>query len=222
MKAPLIPLGIASIGLTPAVALAQPVHLETPAGSEQLASVGDPVWASRDFQSTGGVEISAPVYAKWSDDRVVRLPAGSELVTIRENDRKACAQRTTKQFYYFKFTGWNACLIDENDDGAFDKVTAKKLGSDKRLDPPVPYIIKPVPLQGKGAWAERRQLTYLGVDGSTLRLAYREFTNNYTAPDFTDEFTLPLPASYPATFVIKGRRLTVLEIDQTAMRYRVD
>lgn len=222
MRSPLIPLGIAAFASAPVAALAQPVHIETPAAQERFATLGDPIWASRDFQGTEGVEITAPVYASWSNGNIVRLPSGSQLVTIRDKHRKSCAHRTTKRFYYFKFSGWNACLIDENEDGAFDKVTAKKMGSDQRLNPQVPYVIKPVPLQGKGAWAEHRTLTYLGVANGALRMAYREFTHSAAVPDYTDELTIPMPGSYPATYTIKGRKLTLLGVDANAMRYRLD
>lgn len=222
MNIPFVSMSIAALAGVPAAALAQPVHIETPAGQDRTASLGDPIWTSRDFQSTDGVQINASVYAEWSDEKIVRLPAGSELVIIRNKHLKACAYRTETHISYFDFTGWKACLIDEDGDGAFEKVTARKLGDDIKLQPQVPYVTKPVPLQGDGAWAQHKKLTYLGVDGGTLRLAYREFSNNYIVPDFTDEFTIPVPASFPASFTIKGRKLTLLGLDTTAIRYRLD
>ncbi|MFV0644550.1 MAG: hypothetical protein ACK5NN_08630 [Sphingomonadaceae bacterium] len=203
-------------------AMAEPVHRETPFGQDLQASLGEKMWFARNFEGTDGVVIDAPVYAQWQNNKIVDFEAGTELVTIRDNETKACLSRNRTRIYRnIGFKGWDDCLIDEDNDGRFEKATYRKLSGSKPIDPPVPYRVTRVPDLGEEAFYNERELVFLGVADKTMRFAYRTFTERRDSPDFTDELSIPMPASFPASFSIKGRKLTVLAVDSDTIRYRV-
>jgi hypothetical protein len=68
----------------------------------------------------------------------------------------------------------------------------------------------------------RMQLLNQGVDGRTLRLSYREFTNNFARPAFQQDLTYNIVPSGPTAVSFRGLQLTILSADNSGMQYRVD
>lgn len=114
------------------------------------------------------------------------------------------------------------CLIDRSPQNRQFTEQADSLGIDKApLPSPVAYEPEPyVDTPGdKGTF--RQQLSFLGVSGSTLRLNYREFSNDMARPAFTDEVTFTLSGSFPETIAYKDVVIDVLGISNAGMRYVV-
>lgn len=204
------------------LALGQQVEQETPRGEVRTASVGDLVWEQARFAGAPGVIIQSAVRENWGSAEVVDLPAGASLIIIRERRLKACRARNVTRLGGYSVGGWDDCLIDTNDDGRFDRVAFNEVAGARNIVPPLPYRRANVPVEGVGSASFRRTLTFLGRSGSDIRLSYREFSNDMARPAFTEDLTLPLPASFPETMTVKGLRLTVLGLDGSGLRYRLD
>lgn len=201
---------------------AQQVNQETPHGEVRTAPVGGIVWEKTAFNGVPGVVIAGDVHANWGSAETVDLAAGFTLMIIREKKLKACRARTTTRLGGYSFGGWDDCLIDADQDGRFDKVSFNEVGGAKDIIPPVPYTKTMVPVSGEGSASFRKTLTFLGQSGTDIRLSYREFSNDMARPAFTEDLTLPVPASYPQMIVVKDMKLTVLSLDGSGLRYRLD
>ncbi len=206
-------------------AWAEPVHRETPGGVVMQIELGDLVWRSRDFDSTPGVITLSDINVPWGKEETLFIPAYTELVIIREKELKACLSRNSTHLSYsfvkVNVKGWDTCLIDKNNDGRFDLITKKKLGGSKPINSDASYARQLVPFQGKGAWAKRKTVSFTGSTKESLLLSYREFSNNFINPDITEKLTLPRPAKFPAEYSIKGRKLTILSLGASTMRYNL-
>lgn len=205
-----------------AAAGAQQVNQETPRGEIRTAPVSGVLWEKAAFTGAPGVVIAEGVRANWGSAEAVDLPAGSTLMVIRERKLKACRARTATRLGGYSFGGWDDCLIDSNQDGLFDKVSFNEVGGAKNIIPPVAYTKAMVPIAGEGSASFRKTITFLGKSGSDVRLSYREFSNDMARPAFTEDLTLPFPASFPETMVVKDIRLTILGLDSSGLRYRLD
>ncbi len=204
---------------------AQSVHRETLGGVERTIELGDLVWRSRDFEGTAGVVTQNDIDVPWGDDESIFIPAYTELVIIREKELKACLRRNSTHLSYsivsVDIKGWDTCLIDKNDDGRFDLITKRKLGGSKPINSNATYYRQLVPLQGKGAWANRKTVNFTGSTKESLLLSYREYSNRFLSPNITEKLTLPRPTKFPAEYSIKGRKLTILSLSDSTMRYKL-
>ena len=118
------------------------------------------------------------------------------------------------------------CVRDADEDGAFDRVSARGYEPPERFAP-VAYelaVCEPVgPFQGK---AFRRHLVYLGAGAGRLRVAYIESVEEVGAPASYGELDLALEESPdgPPEIGLRGVRIQVLELPgapEGRIRYRV-
>lgn len=113
------------------------------------------------------------------------------------------------------------CLVDKGIDGTFDKHRPSTGLLAYKLKVPVRYKWgPPIPTTGTAS-SYRQTLSFLGVNGQTLRLAYREYVNEMARPAFTDEVTFSLSGTYPETVAYRDLVIEVLGIGNTGLRYRL-
>lgn len=206
---------IASI--TPAHADTE-IRVEPAVGEEQTEPVGGVIWQEYQFEGTDGVVIDGAVNANWGRAEAVNLPAGSALVILRERRLKAC--RTVTHFQSIGTRIWSDCLFDLDDDGRFERVSYSSSGASKRLEAPVAYRRDVIEMVGDaGSPSFRKELLYLGSDSSSLRLRYREFSNDIARPAFSEDLVIPLGETFPQDIAIKDQVITLLEINGMGLRY---
>lgn len=190
-------------------------------GVDNTAAIGQEVWQEYSFEGQPGVVIEQSVQANWGMAEIVDLPAGSSLGIIREKKLKACASSRI----IFNVKGWEDCLIDMDDDGRFDKVSFNDVGGSKPLVPPVPYKRAAVEIKGDpragGGNNFRKQIIYLGSSNGTLRLSYREYSNDMARPAFTEELTIPLSATFPQGVAVKDRVFSLTGLDGMGLHYKL-
>jgi len=191
-------------------------------GVETTVTVGSPM-----YERFNMVAVSTP---KLRDDLEVSLgiqgkvviPSGSKLVVQRASPLKVCTE--AQDTYVDRFVGPRgaACLYDTDGDGAFDKASAETvMFTDKKIKPPAPYDMIDAPAAG-GSDYFRNTLTYLGSSAGTLRVSYREFSHDMARPAFTEELTFPLSGTYPETITWRDTKITLLGLDGSGLRYRVE
>lgn len=81
----------------------------------------------------------------------------------------------------------------------------------------VPY--KHTEALSEGRPSLSQELIYSGRSGSTIRIVYREFVNDYARPAFTQELTYDLNEGSEIGF--RGVRIQVVEATNTKIVYRV-
>lgn len=215
-----------TIGLLVALIVTTPASAQTversekpPTGEEVTASAGSPVWEQHEYTGVPGVITGADVDARWGNLEHVELPSESALIIRRERRLKACQSKTTFQNLPFQPSMWSNCLIDDDNDGRFDKVSYSDGGMTKRLTPPVPYARSVVEVAGGGAPSFRKLLIFTGADAGTIRFSYREFSNGMARPAFTEDLTVPLEAEFPQEVVVKGSTFRVLRLDGRGLTF---
>ncbi len=65
------------------------------------------------------------------------------------------------------------------------------------------------------------ELLYQGVDGTTLRITYREYKDDLARPAFFQEVSYRLNAPAPTDISFKGVQITVFEATNQHIRYIV-
>ncbi len=196
------------------------VRVEPPIGEERTAPVGSLVWQEYQFEGTIGVIIDTPVNTNWGRAETVDLPAGSALVILRERRLKAC--RTVTHLRNIGTKIWSDCLFDLDDDGRFERVSYNSSGASKRLDPPVAYRRDEIEMVGDaGSSNFRKELRYLGSDRTSLKLSYREFSNDIARPAFSEDLEIPLGETFPQDIAVKNQVITLFGIDGMGLRYAI-
>lgn len=213
---------IAALVIFPAMpAIAQVQNEETPAMGETVtAAVGGTVWEQYQYAGKPGIIIEGSVQAQWGSAEFVDLPAGSALVVLREKKMKACRKLT--QLPNIGTSFWSDCLFDTDGDGKFDRVSYNSNGFSKPIETPIPYHRGVIPMDGDGGSPTfRKVILYLGADGSSLKLSYREFSNDMARPAFTEDFSIPLGKTFPQNIAVKDKVITVLGLDGMGLKYQL-
>ena len=113
-------------------------------------------------------------------------------------------------------------MQDKDGDGRIDQVSAENvLFTSKKLKEPVAFTMVDAPASA-GADYFRQVLTFSGGAGGVLRISYREFSHDVARPAFTEELSFPLEAAYPQTITWRDTRITLLGLDGSGLRYRVE
>lgn len=188
-------------------------------GEEVTATLGSPIWELHQYAGVPGVIIQSAVDTRWGSLEHVFLTVGTPLVVRREKKLKACQSNTTYANLPFAPSVWSNCLIDENNDGAFDKVSYSDGGFSKALSPPVPYVRSVVGMEGGGAPSFRKLLIYTGADAISVRLSYREFSQDMARPAFTEELILPIGPSLPQDVAVKDKSFRIIKIDGSGLTF---
>ena len=152
--------------------------LDPAIGEERTVSAGERMIISGRKRRSEGAALDAPVQTlpKMGGGT---LPAGTLLYRVGTTAKyKACTILLMKDT-------WNACLVDDNGDGKFDRISSSSLGSAKPLAAPAAYHSEQVDLPPVNAGFER-QLLYEGYQGGVLKIGYREFSENMARDAFTE------------------------------------
>lgn len=189
------------------------------AGQENVATVGSPIYEEFRY----AVELSATPLEDVSHAfprSSIRIPAGAAMTPLSSNARlKVCTVELS--YYEGDRPTESACLLDDDGDGRFDRAARNGLARAHPLQRPVPYRTLDVPFPDtEGSF--RRVITYLGASADTLRLSYREFSNDMARPAFTEEFTFPIERTFPQTVAFRNVRMTILAINGEGLRYRIE
>lgn len=194
---------------------------ETPeVGTEQTVAVGGTLWEQYQYKGQPGVIIAAPVLERWGSLDKVDLPADAPLAIVRDK-KKLRACQSSLRLTIAPVTIWSSCLTDLDMDGKFDEASYSDNGSSKKLDPPVAYERAIVEMGGDDARTFTKRLLFLGSDGNSLKLSYREFASGTARPAFTEDLTLSLGKTFPQNVAVKDRVITLLGIDGMGLKYKL-
>ena len=185
-------------------------------GVEAVASVGDtvyekshlsvlPAYTINEFFS--GKNVFATVTIS-PGDKFIRIPSKSSLKACRSPSIEAFSRKI-----------YDACLYDDDGDGAFDRYGGNEVQGGKKLPHPIPY--KKSEFIQATTDSVKQVVIYLGSTKDSMRLSYREFVNDMARPAFTEEYTFPLAATYPQLIAFKGVKMSVTQIDGEGLHYKI-
>lgn len=182
---------------------------QTPAvGTEATATVGSPILEKFRYDAVK-VAITQVDVVRGTFTGDIKIAAGDPLYKVSSKAKyKACSTR-------------GPCALDDDGDGTFDRIALDETVAALKLTAPVAYEVRDA-VAPSSTGNFKQTITYLGVNGDTLRLSYREFLNDLARPAFTEELTFPLGKTYPQPVAFKDTKLIVLGIDGAGIRYRVE
>jgi hypothetical protein len=208
-------------------AIAQTAHREVgqkpEAGVDSVVTIGSPLLKRYNMIVVPGVILERDVDVDLGMQGDVRISAGSPMKAETDTPKKLRVCTVAKDTYtnMMNQTG-GACLTDRDRDGNFDSVSAQSImGTTKLLKEPVPYTVTGVP-EGFGENNHQVVLIYQGAAAGTLRLSYREFSNDMARPAFTEELSFPIEGTYPQTITWRDTRITLLGLGGDGLRYRIE
>jgi hypothetical protein len=193
----------------------------SPTGGEIVtATAGDPIYTVEatpvSVTTDQHIEIAHKVSYGNFMKGTVTIPSDAKFTRVDGYDGVyAC----THQNVLFGYRA-NSCLYDKDGDGKFELFAYSKGDELRQLKEPVPYKTVSSSSATVG-YAFRSVVTYLGSDGNSINLSYREFYNNYARPAFTEELKLPLMKAFPQQMRFKGTTINVLGVDGSGIRYAV-
>jgi hypothetical protein len=88
--------------------------------------------------------------------------------------------------------------------------------SSLQYDASIPYSKEETSSDSKGY-----ELLYEGIAGDVIKLAYREYTDNFARPAFQQDLSYTLRPPGPTEITFRGVRIEVLAADNNRIRYRV-
>lgn len=136
---------------------------------------------------------------------------------------------TTSTKYYDLLVGPYdiVCFSDESDDGNLDRVRVPRimLGSWKSKVF-VPYKKEDIK-EMTGSFKDRRyengfkfELIYQGASNGTMKIAYREYIDNFARPAFYQEVNYVLNSTDVTTINFKGVEIDVINANNNGITYR--
>jgi hypothetical protein len=112
------------------------------------------------------------------------------------------------------------CFIDRNNDGRFEKVKAAPgpLWFEKDVTPPLPFG-KSEQIVSRGD-SFKYELLYQGSSNNSLKLAYREYLNDFARPAYFQDVTYDLKTK-PTIVTFRTVRIEVIDADNNELVYRI-
>jgi hypothetical protein len=191
-------------------------------GVETTVTVGSSMYERFNMVAVGTPRLRDDLEVSLGIQGKIVIPSGSKLIVERAKPLKACTE--SEETYVDRFVGPRgaACLYDNDGDGAFEKASAANVMlTDKKLKTPAPYDVRDAPADPDSDYF-RNTLTYLGSTGGVLRVSYREYSHDMARPAFTEELTFPLSGTFPETIAWRDTKITVLGLDASGLRYRLE
>lgn len=183
------------------------------------ADVGSVIYEEFRFQATETAYLLETIEEGFSLGDLTAI-AGTSLPAYRgDNGVQYCSD---ERLYSDPLVGPYsiACFSDLDRDGHFDRVRVPsiKFGAWSKLDKPVAYRIAVTPATPDGI---KNELIYQGIDRGTLRLAYREFMDNFIRPAYQQDVTYQMTEAGPTFIRFRGVEIEVLEANNQGITYRV-
>jgi hypothetical protein len=138
---------------------------------------------------------------------------------VWNNDKKAfCLGNVLVGFLSYEQR--NACLIDTDNDGYFDNAAYGNNDYSYPLQNKVHYIMTQTP-PTLTQDSFRYIVLYQGKAGSSIKLSFREFKDDYARPAFTQDIQYELNVRGDTEIGFKGMRMLVHSATNTAITYTV-
>jgi hypothetical protein len=186
---------------------------------EASVTAGDALWESFGYNvdHVTVYVIEGEITHSWPGWRT-DMPAGTNLSPIAyKKGIKACSDDGTAHNTWMSGTSFS-CAYDDNSSGSFNRVGAAGGAAASIL--PVKYheTIHDVQLT---ADRFRKVIYYSGLSSNTIRLSYREFSDDIARPAFTQDLEIGLSPKFPQEISFKGIHVRIKSADASGIKYVV-
>lgn len=113
------------------------------------------------------------------------------------------------------------CLIDKDKNNVFEAARFDKFGNDYELASKVPYETVNRYDEKLEFTSFRREILYQGVSKGTIKISYREYTNDIARPAFEQNVSYDLNSDGTALIAFKGARIHVFKATNVSIKYKV-
>jgi hypothetical protein len=185
---------------------------EPAAGQQRTVSVGSPILERS--RSLLIEETVISVDEKMKGGRWVLPLTITPEETLTQVESKAKFKACTRQ-------GNGPCGLDDDGDGVFDRMAQDDMSLAIKLKKPVRYTTRRQTSVRDDPKNFKQILLYAGAAGDTLRLSYREFSNDMARPAFTEDLSIPLARNFPQMVAVKDIKLRLYGIDGMGLRYEI-
>ena len=189
-------------------------------GETRVASAGEPIWT---LERTPVVDESAKGIRLSRNIKIGNLMKGQ--ITIPQDaifTEQASAKGVVACTKLNMMFGRNKpCLFDDNGDGQFESVAFKPGTTPEPLAETVAYTRFENNRSDRSGDVFRSTIIYLGSNGTSISLGYREFLNDMARPAFTEEMTVPLESTFPQDIRAKGVSFRITKINGMGLGYSV-
>ena len=192
---------------------------DPPLGSRSTVEVGEALYSLYDYSESKSARLLSGYDHPYALGRISVTP--SDGMPQRANPNRLIAEFcTARKTYRDPLVGPYdvTCFLDVNTDGVFDKVKVPsiKFGSSSEVKQAAAYRVVSDLQDGF-----RRELVYSGLDGSTLRLVYREFNQGLARPAFSQDLTYQLGEAGTTTISFRGARIDIHQAGNQGITYTV-
>lgn len=111
------------------------------------------------------------------------------------------------------------CGLDDDGDGAFDRMAEDDISRALKLKTPIPYKKRRVTVNNPDSL--RQVIIYAGASSDSIRLSYREFSNDLARPAFTEDLLIPINKIFPQDVAVKAVKIRIHGIDGLGLRYEI-
>lgn len=116
---------------------------------------------------------------------------------------------------------YDACLVDQDDDGMFDHVALKMRYKYFPLKENVKYEI----IEAEASKVEmpdlKVEVLYQGLNKGSIKISFREFMKDIARPAFTQDISYDLSPSGTTEIAFKELRIEVIKATSTGITYKV-
>lgn len=203
----------------------------TPLDKDMNAEVGGVVYTHgvRQFISGDLVRFSTNGVAQLEVGHAIKVKPGDgyRLKVVSRGGARAVCLTTVRGSAVGIIPGWlptQGCLIDENNDGAFETAAFEAYARKFPIATPIPYAVETYPPESSvNVGGVRREVVYSGTTNGTVRLTYREFSlEGMARPAFTEDFSYTLDSRGQAEVGLKGLRLKVISATNSRLTYSIE
>jgi hypothetical protein len=180
-------------------------HVPAP-GNQQTVSVGTTI---HEYSRTYSFNATVPE---------IQMSGGQWLIPLTVEPGTPMFPVSTKAKFKACATA-GPCGLDDDGDGTFDRMAADDFKTALKLKVKVPYRTTRLTVDNPDSL--RQIIIYSGATGDTLRLSYREFSNNMARPAFTEELIIPITAKFPQDVAVKAVKFRIHSIDGLGMKYEI-
>jgi hypothetical protein len=189
-------------------------------GQANTVSAGEPVWTVERVPVretvTRRIELSKKIKIGNLMKGLITIPQDSEMAEQQSPSGVVACTKLNMAFGRNK-----PCLFDKDGDGSFEAVSFKTDKDPEPLSEAVPYQRIAVSEHAFVGDRFKSVISYLGSNGTSLSLSYREFLNDMARPAFTEEMTVPLEKTYPQDVRVKGVTIRVSKISGLGLDYSI-
>jgi hypothetical protein len=187
-------------------------------GARATTTVGGSLYEEHQYVVKRGYRIGTSVNDSIGGMRIT-IAAGEYLFQGEADGKRAfCTERLTAH-NIIGVPAKPTCFVDPARSGSFSQMMISSDTLWWRKDVPgLPYALEEVALPSPSAF--KRELLYQGHAKGTLRLAYREYINDFARPAFYQDVAYEIDG-LPTTVSFRSVRMEIMAADNSGLTYRV-